>query len=179
MPVRSETVFDRNVVEFVTVAAEYCSFLERSEGAARAAFVDTLLKLLPLLYLKGSMLPKCSRIDECDDLERFVTEDEYEVLRLTLADVMAERDDYLDVFVADMKYSDIPIRKTVSEDLADIWQDIKNFVCLFRTGVNQTMNDAIVECRESFAIYWGQTLVNTLRALHEVKYSLDDEDVEE
>lgn len=178
MSAKSEVIFDRNVVEFVTVAAEYCSFLERSEGAARAEFVDTLLKLLPLLYLKGIMLPECSRIDDYEDLERFVTEDEYEVLRLTLADVMGNRDDYLDVFVTDMKYSDTPIRKTVSEDLVDIWQDIKNFVFLFRTGVNQTMNDALVECRENFAAYWGQTLVNTLRALHEVKYSLDDEDTE-
>ena len=178
MSAKSEVIFDRNVVEFVTVAAEYCSFLERSEGAARAEFVDSLLKLLPLLYLKGIMLPECSRIADYEDLGRFVTEDEYEVLRLTLADVMGNRDDYLDVFVTDMKYSDTPIRKTVSEDLADIWQDIKNFVCLFRTGVSQTMNDALVECRENFAAYWGQTLVNTLRALHEVKYSLDDEDTE-
>lgn len=178
MAERSEVIFDPRVVEFVTVAAEYCAFLERSEGALRNEFVDTLLKLLPLLYLKGSLLPECERMVDFDDLERFVTEDQYEVLRLTIADVMAERDDYLDVFVADMKYSDTPIRKTVSEDLADIWQDIKNFVCLFRTGVNQTMNDALVECRESFAAYWGQTLVNTLRALHEVKYSLDDEDIE-
>ena len=178
MAERSEVIFDRNVVEFVTVAAEYCGFLERSEGALRSEFVETLLKLLPLLYLKGTMLPECTRMDDFDDLERFVTEDQYEVLRLTLADVMADRDDYLDVFVDDMKYSDTPIRKTISEDLADIWQDIKNFVCLFRTGVNQTMNDALVECRENFATYWGQTLVNTLRALHEVKYSLDDEDTE-
>ena len=178
MSAKSEVIFDRNVVEFVTVAAEYCSFLERSEGAARAEFVDTLLKLLPLLYLKGIMLPECSRIDDYEDLERFVVEDEYEVLRLTLADVMGNRDDYLDVFVTDMKYSDTPIRKTVSEDLVDIWQDIKNFVFLFRTGVNQTMNDALVECRENFAAYWGQTLVNTLRELHAVKSSLVDEDTE-
>lgn len=179
MSARSEVIFDRNVVEFVTVAAEFCGYLERSEGVSRNEFVDTLLKLLPLLYLKGTMLPASSLIDEEEGLERFVTEDEYEVLRLTLADVMGRRDDYLDVFVADMKYSDTPIRKTISEDLADIWQDIKNFVCLFKTGVNQTMNDALVECRENYATYWGQTLVNTLRALHEVKYNLDDEDIEE
>ena len=175
---RSDVIFDRNVVEFVTVAAEYCRFLESCEGAVRSEFVDTLLKLLPLLYLKGCMLPECEWMDEGEDLEQFVTEEEYEVLRLTLAEVMASRDDYLDVFLADMKYSDTPIRKTISEDLADIWQDIKNFVCQFRTGVNQTMNDAVAACRDSFASSWGQTLVNTLRALHEVKYSLDDEDTE-
>jgi len=176
MTMRSDIIFDRNVVEFVTVAAEFCGYLERSEGVSRCEFTDTLLKLLPLLYLKGIMLPECKRIDEEDELEHFVTEDEYEVLRLTMADVMGSLDDYLDVFVADMKYSDIPIRKTISEDLADIWQDIKNFICLFRTGVNQTMNDALVECRENFANYWGQTLVNMLRALHEVKYNLDEDE---
>ena len=99
MAVRSEVIFDRNVVEFVTVAAEYCRFLESCEGAVRSEFVDTLLKLLPLLYLKGCMLPECEWMDEGEDLEQFVTEEEYEVLRLTLAEVMASRDDYLDVVV--------------------------------------------------------------------------------
>lgn len=176
MEEKSQVIFDRNVVEFVTVAAEYCAFVESSEGADPHSFVDTLLKLLPLMYIKGSMLPECSRMDEFDDPERFVTEDDYEVVRLTLAGLLGGHDDYLDVFVADMKYSDTPIRKTISEDLADIYQDIKNFVCQFRTGLNQTMNDALVECRENFASCWGQTLVNTMRALHEVKYAPKDDD---
>lgn len=178
MSEKSQVIFNRNVVEFVTVAAEYCAFLESSEGAQCQPFVDTLLKILPLLYIKGSLLPECVRLDELDSPEHFVSEVEYEVLRLTVAEVMGTHDDYLDVFVADMKYSDTPIRKTLSEDLADIYQDIKNFVCQFRTGINQTMNDAVVECRENFAGQWGQTLVNVLRALHEVKYMPHDDDDE-
>lgn len=172
------SIFDRNVVEFVTVAAEYCAFLERSAGADRPSFTSTALKLLPLLYLKATLLPPLVRADEDAYLEHYVGEDDYESLRASVAAVMGDRDDYLDVFVSDMKYCDTPIRKTISEDLADIWQDVKNFVCLFQSGLHDTMNDALVECAENFEHYWGQTLVNTLRALHEVNYGESDDSEE-
>ena len=175
---REDIVFSRNTVEFVTVAAEFCAYIERANEHTRNEFVDTLLKLLPLLYLKAQMLPDEEAFNE-DELEDFVTEDSYEILRITIAEVMAEKDCYLDVFVADMKYSDTPITKSISEDIADIYQDVKNFVCLFQIGINETMHDAIIECREHFEQYWGQTLVNTLRALHDVRYSTNIDDEEE
>ena len=101
-------------------------------------------------------------------------------MRLNLADVLAEKDDYLDVFVSDMKYSDQPVARYISEDLADIYQDVKDFVFVFRLGLNETMHDALAICQENFRLYWGQKLVNTLRALHEVKYTSGaDEDKEE
>ena len=137
-----------------------------------------MLKILPLLYIKAQMLPWEERVSE-DELEDFVTEDSYEVLRITLSELFAEKDAYLDVFVAEMKYSDTPVTKFISEDLADIYQDIKNFVCLFQLGINETMHDAIVECGNHFKSYWGQTLVNTLRALHELEYNCNNDDEEE
>ena len=174
----SQIIFERDSVEFVTVAAEFCAFIERSEGMQRSEFVDTLLKILPLLYIKASMIPECEVMGE-DGLEAFVTEDDYEVIRINLQELLADRDDYLDVFVEDMKYSDIPIRKSIAEDLADIYQAIKDFVCQFRSGLNETMHDALAQCRERFMEYWGQTLVNTMRALHEVRYSNADESEDE
>ena len=173
-----DIVFSRNTVEFVTVAAEYCAYVERCNEHSRKEFVDTLLKLLPLLYLKAQMLPEAERVSD-EGLEDFVTEDSYEVLRMNLYDLLADNDSYLDVFVSEMKYSDTPVTKSISEDLADIYQDVKNFVCLFKLGINETMHDAIVECSEHFAEYWGQTLANTLRALHEIRYNTLDEEEEE
>jgi hypothetical protein len=40
------------------------------------------------------------------------------------------------------------------------------------------MNDSLVICREHFEEFWGQRLVNTMRALHSVKYNTptDEED---
>ena len=177
MKKESQVIFDRNVVEFVTVAAEFCKFLEQAETIKRSTFVDTSLKILPLLYLKASMLPKCETIGN-EALETFVTEETYEILRMNLAGLLAEKDDYLDVFVSDMKYSDQPITRNISEDLADIYQDIKDFIFVFQLGLNETMNDSLAVCRENFALYWGQKLVNTLRALHDVKYNQPEDEEE-
>ena len=49
MKKESQVIFDKNVIEFVTVAAEFCAFLERAESMKRSTFVDTTLKILPLL----------------------------------------------------------------------------------------------------------------------------------
>ncbi|WP_018109121.1 DUF5063 domain-containing protein [Bacteroides propionicifaciens] len=177
----SLVIFDKNVIEFVTVAAETCGFLERTETLSKDEFVDTSLKMLPLLYLKANLLPPCVAIEE-EDLEHFVSEEVYEIIRINIASVLADKDDYLEVFLPEMRYSDTPIKKNVSEDLADIYQDLKNFVFIFQLGFNQTMHDALVRCKNNFAEYWGQRLVNSLRALHDIKYNTtnpegDDEDL--
>ena len=174
----SQVIFDKNSIEFVTVAAEYCSFIERSRGADKKTFVDTALKILPLLYLKASLIPECELIGE-GDLEVFVTEDDYEYVRLVVAHVMGAQDDYLEVFHPDMAYSDTPIKKTISEDLADIYQDLKDFISVFQLGMNATMNDSLCVCKEHFAEFWGQRLVNTMRALHDVKYNTSDEEADD
>ena len=175
---KSQVIFDRDVIEFVTVAAEFCNYMERTEGIKRSGFVDTTLKILPLLYLKASLLPECHTIGE-DLPENYVTEEVYEVLRMNLSGLLAGQDAYLDVFVEDMKYSDQPITRYISEDLADIYQDIKDFIFVFQLGLNETMNDSLAICQENFREYWGQKLVNTLRALHEVKYTQTEEEEED
>jgi hypothetical protein len=183
MEKNSEVIFDKNSIEFVTVAAEYCGFLERATQMRKAQFVDTALKILPLLYLKASLIPPCERIGMFDP-ETFVTEADYEMMRQRIASLLGADDDYLEVFLPDMAYSDTPIKKCISEDLADIYQDLKDFICVFQLGLNETMNDSLVVCREHFEEYWGQRLVNTMRALHSVKYNvpangdepLDEED---
>ncbi len=154
----------------MTIAAQYCVFLEQSTSRTRKDFVGTLLKLLPLLYVKATLLPKCEALGAFP-VEELVKEGDYEFIRTNAAQIMGEQDDYLDVFVQDMKYSDRPIVKNISEDLADIYQDVRNFVGIYKIGYEETMYDAIAKVRENFELYWGQTLVNTLRALHDVYYN--------
>ena len=178
MKKESQVIFDKNVIEFVTVSAEFCVFLEQAGEMKRKKFVDTSLKILPLLYLKASMLPKCETIGE-ETPETYVTEDTYEIIRLNIADIMAEKDDYLEVFLPDMAYSDQPIKKNISEDLADIYQDIRDFIFVFQLGLNETMNDSLAICQENFGMLWGQKLVNTLRALHDVKYNQEPDEEDE
>lgn len=169
-------VYSRNVMELVTVAVEYCAFLEQTEGKTRMSFVDTLMKLLPLLYLKAALLPKYEILDNDYYAEDFVTEENYDIVRANISIVMGEKDDYLDVFMEDMKYSETPILATVSENLADIYQELKNFAMAYKNATDEEqMMNALAEVKEGFQFSWGQKLVNVQRALHEVRYSEEDE----
>ena len=67
----------------------------------------------------------------------------------------------------------------MQNDWANVPQDIKDFIFVFQLGFNETMNDSLAICQENFRLHWGQKLVNTLRALHEVKYAQGEDEEEE
>ncbi len=168
----TSVIYDKNVIEFVTVSAEYCAFLEQTKIVESEEYVNTLLKILPLLYIKALLLPHSERMG-FEEPEVHVDEITYEVIRQNIAKILGPDDDYLEVFTPDMNYSDQPNKQWISEGLADMYQDLKNFIFVFQQGLDEVMNDALVICLENFEYYWGQKLVNTLRALHNIKYNPD------
>lgn len=172
-----ERIYSKNIIEFVTVGAEYCAFIERSPELEKEEFLDKIIKILPLLYLKATMLSP-EEPEEDAYSERFVTENMYETIRTNLENLLGEDDSYLEVFQTDMKYSEEPLAANISEGLADIYQDLKDFVSVYRLGNEPQMLEALYVCYENFVSYWGQQLVNVLRALHNVKYSSDNDDDE-
>ncbi len=67
--------------------------------------------------------------------------------------------------------TDEEVVSSISENMSDIYQDIKDFLLLYQTGTSEVMNDAIWECRLNFENFWGQKLVNSMRAIHSFLYS--------
>lgn len=164
-------------LDFVTVSVEFCSFLEKMEVTSREEWAKTMLRILPLLYVKATLLPSVEVLDD-EIAEVFVSQQDYMLVSNQVASVLGEEDVYLDVFVEDMKYSDRPVSSFVSEDIADIYQDIRNFVSVYQHGLEETMLSALNACTENFRLYWGQKLVNVLRPLHALVYKpLDDIDL--
>ncbi|MDR1883424.1 MAG: DUF5063 domain-containing protein [Prevotella sp.] len=167
-----EIVYSKDTVEFVTVAVQYCAFLENFDEITEPELTDKLTKLLPLLYLKASLVPETDTVND-EEPEITVTEDIYNFIASKLYDVYVNNDTYLEVFLQDMKYSETPVLASISEDLADVYQDTKNFIAIFERGITENMNDALYVCMENFRTYWGQKLVNVLRALHSIKYPME------
>lgn len=165
----TETIYSSPVIDFVTIAVEFCAFLEQEEAVSRDEWIEKTLKILPLMYVKALLLPETVQIND-ESVETFVKEADYARVAALVADVMGEDDVYLDVFMEDMKYSDTPVSAFVSENIADIYQDVRNFVSVYQYGLAEQMNDALVTCVENFQAYWGQKLVNVLRPLHAVAY---------
>jgi hypothetical protein len=166
-------IYERNTIEFVTVALEYCSFAEAVKTYTLPEFADKATKLLPLLYLKASLLPDILPGDEFVPAYE-VTEEAYESLRSQIAGTLGEYDSYLETFHPDMPFSDTPVVAFISENLADIYQDTANFVSLYRQRDEALMREAVALCRNNFRQYWGQPLLNALKALHAVRYNEDN-----
>ncbi len=171
---KNSPIYEHNTLEFVTVALEFCTFAENAGQSDWLDFADKAVKLLPLLYLKANLLPA---VEENEDIEpeQTVTEDMYEGVRTRIAALLGDKDSYLETFHADMQYSDTPIAAFISENLADIYQDMGNFISLFRQGNEEVMLEAIALCRTNFREFWGQQLLNALKALHFIRYNEEDD----
>lgn len=175
---QEKQTFNKDIVEFVTVAVQFCLLAENVNQIDRKEFVDKMIKILPLLYLKATMLPNFDNLDDVF-IEQFVEEENYNIVRENIALILGQYDDFLDVFVEDMKYSDTPILSTVSENIADIYQEVKDFVMNYKVAANdEVLFVAVAKCNEDFKFSWGQKLVNVLRPLHEMKYKVDSFDEE-
>jgi hypothetical protein len=171
----SSIVYSKNVIELITVANEFCSFLERSEEMESSAFLSHLQKILPLLYLKASLLPDFEFETE-DDLEKYVTELDYTLIQQKVLHHTGAGDDYQEVFVSGIQFSEESLTSSISEDVADIYQEMKDLVMSFGTLNEEVMEQAIWESKNNFSLLWGQKLVNCLRAFHNLIYGEGRED---
>ncbi len=170
MDTNSDPVFSRNVVEFVAVANEFCKYAEHAPELKGDELLKILQRILPLMYLKASLLPKLDPFFE-DGNEKFVTETDWTNINETLKEKFGTANDYLEVFDDKISDTDGAISASISENMADIYQDIKDFLLLYQTGTGEVMNDAVWECRMNFENFWGQKLVNSMRAIHKFIYS--------
>ena len=88
--------------------------------------------LLPMLYLKATLINDVPEVAGWN--EKKLTESDYEYIRSSVARIMGDKDDFLDVFVEDFKYSEHPVLCTVSENLADIYQKLRELTSLKCNG---------------------------------------------
>jgi len=166
----SDPVYSRNVVEFVAVANEFCKYAEHASELKGDEMLKIMQRILPLMYLKASLLPQLDPFFE-EGNEKFVSEADWTTINETLKIKFGTANDYLEVFDEKINDSEGPVVASISEDMADIYQDIKDFLLLYQTGTGEVMNDAVWECRMNFENFWGQKLVNSMRAIHKFIYS--------
>ncbi|MBR1594413.1 MAG: DUF5063 domain-containing protein [Alloprevotella sp.] len=161
-------LYAQPVLDFVRISTEFCRQVEQTGDVTREDFTGVMLRLLPMLYLKATLL---GDVPEADGyVEARVTEQDYDYVRNRIAELMGEEDTFLEVFVEDFKYSESPVAQTVSENLADVYQVLRNMVEEFRLGYDDAMRAALQETVEQFRSFWGQELLSVLRTLHADTY---------
>lgn len=168
----NSTKLRTNSIAFIGLANEYCNQIENAREAERDAFINSMLKILPRLYISATDI-KTGDAEGDVFVDSFLNEDYYESIRRYIETLMGPDDIYLEVFENDMKYSDTPISASISEGLADVYQDLYNFINSVKDAPNEIINEMLFICKENFISYWGQKLCNVLRALHKLRYSND------
>lgn len=160
-----------DTLNFIALAGDYCKTVHDASSLEKEAFTDSMLSLLPRLYLAMLTYQPLSEPD-MNVVGTYVDEDHYNQARESIASLMGEDDTYLETFMEDMKYSDTPIAASISESLADIYQDMYNFTMTVRDSEGTLAPQAMDEMHENFALYWSKTLCNVMRPLNALKYNL-------
>lgn len=164
-------VLSRQVLEMITVAHEYCLFFEQAEKYSAHDIFSYFQKIAPLLYLKGAMLPAGIEA-EPEYMERFVTEEQWEVIFKILREKFGEEDVY---YVHDHNYDTEEV--SLADNLADIYQDMKDFVLLYQKAPLPGKECAVAELQKLFENHWGLRLLQSLTYVHGKIYrdSIDPE----
>lgn len=160
-----------NQLAFLALANEYCAAMERARETERDAFLASMLRLLPRLYIAASDLSADESVFGDAYVNNALDEDYYEAIRRRVAALMGEDDAYLEVFEEDMKYSDTPIGASISEGLADLFQVFYNIVQTARDASPEFIAELMPSLRDDFADYWSGLLCNVLRAVNKLYYS--------
>ena len=158
-------IYSEEVIEFVRLASAYCEWLENSLMQKRKPWFEKLRKIMSGIYNQALKLPVVEAIYQ-EENQKFVTEEDYNNIRLMIRKKAGQWDEYPEVFNPEEPIEELDITAHISEDCADIYQELKDFITLYHIGNNEIMNDALWEVRENFDRLWGQKLLNVLRVIH-------------
>lgn len=157
----------RSIQEMVMVANEFCHFIENAENQSVEIILSVLQKMMPLMYLKGSLLPTIEVKNE-DALTFFVTEEDWTNIYSMLKKKLQMDDLFL--FVEDDADKDeVPSQKSISEDLADVYQDLKDCLQLLKLNTKDAQENSISELQKLFISHWGIRVCRLQYAIHFIR----------
>jgi hypothetical protein len=156
---------NKNVLEILTVANEFCLFIEEHERFDKSYIFPYLQRVLPLLYLKGSLLPQVEPNHETDN-ERYVIEETWEYIFNSFRKLLADDNPYHFTEPDSAENT----KTSISENLADLYQDLKDFVILFAKPSYYAKINAVYMCYHLFAQRWGKIIPLLLHQIHYVIY---------
>lgn len=160
-------VYSDQMVAFVTASNQYCQILEQSATADGKAFIASMVEILSRIYAEFIVLGDTEPVDDAI-LEPTVTEQDWASVYQQIARIMGPYNETLRPAEKDEFDRSEVVLHTVSEDLADVYQELKDFTVTYSRGLEELMNDAAWELKERFAEHWGTKLLRSLLTLHDL-----------
>jgi len=153
-----------SVLEFLRVAHEYCLFAEKASEKNSQDVSEFVLKIGPLLYLKGKLLPDIEP-EFPESSERYVTEEEWQDIFNIFRAVFTNLDEFHQVNYEEFNEYEA-VKSSLSENFTDIYQDLKDFVLLYQKNMAAARQNAVHDCKSLFERRWGPKLLSNMRYIH-------------
>jgi len=161
------------LIDFVSLCNVYCRILEKADKLPLHELLDKSSEALMAVYQKTFVITRFKTRYE-SEAQKFLTEKQYNKIRLTIMNLLEKRDPYMEVLDPNHIGSQNIFQASLSEDLTDIYQDFYDFVQWYSLGTFESVNDSVIECLTNFEKYWGVKLLNALRAIHVIRYLKKD-----
>ena len=152
------------VLEMIRVAHEYNVFCEDIVKKETKDILSFYQKVLPLLYIKSSLLPDIEPSDKSAN-ERYVAEEHWEGIFMNLKEKFSKADEYWEL---NENYDSV--KASLAEKLADVYQDTKDFVVLFQKNQISAKENAVFEIKRLFMVHWGPRCISAINQIHTVLY---------
>ncbi len=158
-------VYSSEMVEFVTSANAYCRLLEKPEGVDGKAFINQSVKRLSGVYATILKIAATEPVIDSQP-ESTVSEQDWSMVYQRISLFLGPHNETLRAADEDeFDRSDL-VAHTVSEDMADVYQELRDFTTIYSRGMEELINDASWELNERFGEHWGEKLLRALTTLH-------------
>jgi hypothetical protein len=159
--------------EFVGLCSNYCSIIEKADKVQLSEFLDQASESLMAIYKYTFRITRLQTRYE-SDAQKFLAEKQYNKLRRSIMEILGSRDAYPEFLDPNRINNVVLFQSSISEDLVDIYQDLYDFINWHAEGTFEALNDSLIEVLTNFEKYWGIKLLNTLRAIHVIRYLKKD-----
>jgi hypothetical protein len=169
----TEPVYSQTALDMFTVANEYCIFIEKAGKYQKSDVYNYLLKVFPLLYIKGALMPTIE-VEFPEANERYVTEEQWLIVFNELKEISGE-DDMFNYCDPGDEPAEV-VKQSLAENLADIYQDMKDFVLLYSKEMHAARENAVHEIGSLFKSHWGHRALMCQTHLHLLLHRRDIEE---
>jgi hypothetical protein len=163
-------VYSEELLALVKAANETSVFLETFSGEDGKAFVSLAVRHLADVYAAMLRVRDTEPVYETSG-DPVVTEQDWSALFQRIARLLGAHNEILRPAGEEEFDRSELVAHSISEDLADVYQELRDFTSIYSRGMEELMNDAAWELKEHFAEHWGAKLLRSLSALHELYVS--------
>ncbi len=145
-------VYSSEMVDLVTISNSFCQFLEQIEGEDGKAFIKQSVKQLSEVYASIVKLEEANPVFESAG-ESAVSEQDWSAVYQRILLLLGAHNDILRQAEDDEFDRSELVTHTISEDMADVYQELRDFTAIYSRGLEELMNDAAWDALKVGGVY--------------------------